>query len=82
MTGPTPGLMSMSSPTARSGTTMSLNRMAASTGYRRIGCSVISVITSGRKHALSIGIPPRARRYSGSERPAWRMYQTGVYGTG
>jgi hypothetical protein len=21
-------------------------------------------------------------RYSGSARPAWRMYQTGVYGTG
>jgi hypothetical protein len=82
ITGPTPGLMSISRPTARNGTTMSLNRMAASTGYRRSGWRVISVITSGRKQALSIGIPPRARRYSGSERPAWRMYQTGVYGTG
>ncbi len=78
ITGPTPGLMSISSPTARNGTTMSLKRIAASTGYRRIGCSVISVMTSGREHALSIGIPPRARRYSGSDRPAWRMYQTGV----
>ena len=78
ITGPTPGLMSISSPTARSGTTMSLKRMAASTGYRRVGCSVISVITSGWEQALSIGIPPRARRYSGSDRPAWRMYQTGV----
>ena len=57
---------------------MSLKRIAASTGYRRVGCSVISVITSGREQALSIGIPPRARRYSGSDRPAWRMYQTGV----
>ncbi len=82
ITGPTPGLMSISSPTARNGTTMSLNRMAASTAYLRIGCRVISVMTSGREHALSIGIPPRARRYSGSERPAWRMNQTGVYGTG
>jgi hypothetical protein len=43
---------------------------------------VISLITSGWVHALSMGMPPRARRYSGSERPAWRMYQTGVYGTG
>ena len=32
----------------------------------------------GLEHALSIGIPPRARRYSGSERPAWRINQTGV----
>ena len=31
MTGPTPGLMSRSTPTACSGTTMSLKRMAAST---------------------------------------------------
>ena len=30
-TGPTPGLMSTSTPIARSGTTMSLNRTAAST---------------------------------------------------
>ena len=57
---------------------MSLNRMAALTGYRRIGCRVISVMTSGSVHALSIGMPPRARRYSGNERPAWRIYQTGV----
>ena len=27
-------------------------------------------------------MPDRAMRYSGSERPACRMYQTGVYGTG
>ncbi len=31
MTGPTPGLMSMAKPTARSGTMMSLKKMAAST---------------------------------------------------
>jgi hypothetical protein len=30
-TGPTPGLMSMPTPTARSGTTMSLKKIAAST---------------------------------------------------
>jgi hypothetical protein len=30
----------------------------------------------------SMGMPARTRWYSGSERPAWRMNQTGVYGTG
>ena len=67
---------------ALSGTTMSLNRMAASTSYRRSGCSVISTIMSGREQASSIPVPARAVRYSGSDRPACRMYQTGVYGTG
>ena len=61
---------------------MSLNRIAASTSYRRSGCSVISVTSSGRVHDSSIGMPSRTSRYSGSERPAWRMNQTGVYGTG
>ena len=74
--------MSTSTPTARSGTTMSLNRIAASTSYRRSGCSVISVTSSGRVHDSSIAMPSRTRRYSGSDRPAWRMNQTGVYGTG
>ena len=57
---------------------MSLNKIAASTSYRRSGCKVISVISSGRVHESSIEMPSRSRRYSGSERPACRMNQTGV----
>ncbi|GAA3723997.1 hypothetical protein GCM10022225_01080 [Plantactinospora mayteni] len=38
--------------------------------------------SSGRRHDSSIGIPARTSRYSGSERPACRMNQTGVCGTG
>jgi hypothetical protein len=29
-----------------------------------------------------MGTPSRTLRYSGSERPAWRMNHTGVWGTG
>ena len=65
-------------PAARSGTTMSLNRIAASTWYLRSGCSVSSVIRSGLVHASTIAVRPRAARYSGSDLPAWRMNQTGV----
>ena len=82
ITGPTPGLISTPTPIARSGTTMSLNKMAASTPYRRTGCSVISVIISGLEHASSIGTPARTFRYSGSDRPAWRMNHTGACETG
>ncbi|GLV50694.1 hypothetical protein TBS_12670 [Thermobispora bispora] len=32
--------------------------------------------------ARSMPTPSRTLRYSGSDRPAWRMNQTGVYGTG
>ena len=39
---------------ALSGTTMSLKKMAASTPYRRTGCSVISTTRSVRKHDSSI----------------------------
>src|SRR6478609_7983230 len=56
--------------------------MAASTPYRRTGCIVISVTRSGRMHESSIAMPSRTLRYSGSERPAWRMNHTGVCGTG
>src|SRR6476660_2762843 len=82
MTGPTPGLMSRSTPTAFSGTTMSLERMAASVRCRRTGWRVISATRSGVAQASSIGMPSRTRRYSGSDRPAWRMNHTGVCGTG
>jgi hypothetical protein len=37
---------------------------------------------SGVEHAVAIDTPARALWYSGRERPAWRMYQTGVRGTG
>src|ERR1700691_1683381 len=47
-----------------------------------MGCRVISVTSSGRVHDSSIAVPARTFLYSGSERPAWRMNQTGVYGTG
>jgi hypothetical protein len=36
-TGPVPGTMSRSTPAAATGTTMSLNRIAASTPWRRTG---------------------------------------------
>ena len=57
---------------------MSLNKMAASTSYLRSGCRVISVISSGRVHESRIEMPSRTLWYSGSDRPACRMYQTGV----
>ena len=56
ITGPTSGTMSSSMPDARSGTTMSENRMAASTPCRRTGCSVISVISSASKQRLHHGV--------------------------
>ena len=73
--------MSRSTPTAASGTTMSLKKIAASTPWRRTGCRVISVTRSGSRQESSIAMPSRSLRYSGSERPACRMNQTGVSGT-
>ena len=61
---------------------MSENRIAASTPCRRTGCRVISVTRSGSWQAASIAVPARSARYSGSDRPAWRMNQTGVRRTG
>ena len=69
--------MSMPTPIATSGTTMSEKKIAASTPCRRTGCRVISVISSGVRQASSIELPARRARYSGSERPAWRMNHTG-----
>jgi len=80
-TGPTPGLMSRSTPAAASGTTMSEKRIAASTPWRRTGCSVTSVTSAGSRQASSMGTAARTARYSGNERPAWRMNQTGVWDT-
>jgi hypothetical protein len=61
---------------------MSLNKIAASTPYLRTGCKVSSVTRSGLEHASSIEIFPRLARYSGSDRPACRMYHTGACGMG
>ena len=52
--------------------------MAASTPWRRTGCRVISVISSASKHACIMVFFARNARYSGSERPAWRMNHTGT----
>ncbi len=70
--------MSIPTPAARSGTTMSLNKIAASTRYLRKGCSVSSATRSGLVHASTIDVRRRAAWYSGRDRPAWRMNQTGV----
>ena len=61
---------------------MSEKKIAASTPYRRTGCRVISTTRSGSMHDSSIPTPSRTARYSGSDRPAWRMNHTGVCGTG
>ena len=76
-TGPVPGTMSTPTPAAYSGTTMSENRMAASTPCRRTGCRVISQANSGVRQAASMAVSARSARYSGRDRPAWRMNQTG-----
>ena len=62
---------------------MSENRIAASSGYRSIGCRVTSQAMSGLVH-IARKLPARARvaRYSGRYRPAWRMSQTGLRGVG
>ncbi len=69
-TGPTPGLMSRSTPTALRGSTMSEKKMAASTPYRRTGWRVISVTRSASMQDSSMLVPSRMARYSGSDRPA------------
>jgi hypothetical protein len=76
-TGPTPGWMSTSTPASLRGMTMSEKKIAASTPCRRTGCRVISEASSGVRQASSIAVPARAARYSGSDRPAWRMNHTG-----
>ena len=55
-TGPTPATMSTPTPTATSGTTMSENRIAASTPCRRTGCSVISVTSVGVAAGVEHGV--------------------------
>ena len=67
---------------ACSGTTMSENRIAASTPYRRTGCRVSSADSGASAMAVRMEPAPRAALYSGRARPAWRMNQTGVRVTG
>ena len=68
-TGPVPGTISTSIPASFSGTTMSLNRIAASTRCRRTGCRVISVARSGVRQASSIPVRAAHRPVLG-QRPA------------
>jgi hypothetical protein len=60
---------------------MSANMTAASTSCRRTGCNVTSVHRSGWFATSKKECRSRIARYSGSERPAWRMNQTGVRST-
>ena len=60
---------------------MSEKRIAASTPCRRTGWSVISTTRSGSGAGVEHPTPSRTARYSGSDRPAWRMNHTGVCGT-
>ncbi len=61
---------------------MSANITAASTPWRRTGWSVTSAQSSGVPATSKKLWRERTSRYSGSERPAWRMNHTGVRSTG
>ena len=61
---------------------MSANITAASTSWRRTGWSVTSAQSSGSSQTSKSVCVFRISRYSGSERPAWRMNQTGVRSVG
>ena len=61
---------------------MSANSTAASTPCRRTGWSVTSAQSSGVRAISKSACRSRSSRYSGSDRPAWRMNQTGVRSTG
>ena len=61
---------------------MSANITAASTPWRRTGWSVTSAQSSGRSQTSKSVWRSRIARYSGSDRPACRMNQTGVRSTG
>ena len=81
-TGPTPSTSSTPMPMPSTGDMMSAKRTAASTPCRRTGCSVTSAQSSGVPATLEEPWRSRIARYSGSERPAWRMNHTGVRSTG
>ena len=60
---------------------MSANITAASTSWRRTGCSVTSAVSSADWLTSKKAWRSRIARYSGSERPACRMNHTGVRST-
>ena len=60
---------------------MSAKSTAASTPCRRTGWSVTSAQSSGVSAISKNEWRSRSARYSGSERPAWRMNHTGVRST-
>ena len=69
-------------PIPTTGVMMSANITAASTPCRRTGWSVTSAHSSGVPATSQKLWRSRSARYSGSERPAWRMNHTGVRSTG
>ncbi len=82
MTGPTPSTSSTSTPAPGSGVVMSANTIAASTSRRCTGCRLTSAHRAASPTISTRRARSRILRYSGSERPAWRMNQTGVVSTG
>ena len=77
ITGPTPSTSSTSTPIPSTGVMMSANITAASTSWRRTGWSVTSAQSSGVWATSKNAWRSRIARYSGSDRPAWRMNHTG-----
>ena len=61
---------------------MSAKSTAASTPWRRTGWRVTSAQSSGCRQISNSVNRSRTARYSGSDRPAWRMNHTGVRSTG
>ena len=61
---------------------MSANITAASTLKRRTGCNVTSAHNSAFATMSTSLYFSRNLRYSGNERPAWRIIQIGVTSTG
>ena len=61
---------------------MSANITAASTSCLRTGCNVTSAQSSGVSATSQKEWRSRIARYSGNDRPAWRMNHTGVRSTG
>ena len=67
MTGPTPGLMSKSTPSPVNGVVMSAKRIAASTPRRRTGWSVTSAQSAGSRVISMSDAGSRMARNSGSD---------------
>ena len=78
ITGPRPGSIEIPGTIACGEVMMSLKKIAASTPWRRTGCRVTSAAKAGSRMRSSKRLPARNARYSGNERPAWRINHTGV----